>query len=276
MGSARLPPVDEIRLRFAGTAGADAPLGAGMHAIGRGADGALGLVDGDRNGLLQFCVDRRGVWMTVHESARGVHVNGRPVKRMAMLRVGDSVYVDGVEMVLVSGEPIAPLPAELSNAPVDFATDPRIVLRGVGGRYHGRSFTLERPRLVGRAGDADIRIDDPAFPERHARIDLSGDTILLRDLGSSDGSLVNGQPARDAVLRPGDQVVFDAHHRFVVEAPARTNLHHDAPPPLDDEAEETTQSSLRQSGARRLPWLLLAALMIAGALSALLLFGTST
>jgi pSer/pThr/pTyr-binding forkhead associated (FHA) protein len=146
----------------------------------------------------------------------------------------------------------------------------------VGGRNHGRSFTLERPRLVGRAGDADIRIDDPAFPERHARIDLSGNTILLRDLGSSDGSLVNGQPVRDAVLRPGDQVVFDAHHRFVVEAPARSNLHHESPPPLDDEAEETTKSSLRQQSARRLPWLLLAALMIAGALSALLLFGTST
>lgn len=276
MASARLPPVDEIRLRFAGTNSADAPLGAGMHTIGRGADGALGLVAGDRNGLLNFCVDRRGVWMTVHEAARGVHVNGRPVKRMAMLRVGDSVYVDGVEMVLVSGQPVATLPAELGNAPVDFATDPRIVLRGVGGRYHGRSFTLEHPRLVGRAADADIRIDDPAFPERHARIDLSGNTILLRDLGSSDGSLVNGQPVRDAVLRPGDQVVFDAHHRFVIEAPARTNLHHESPPPLDDEAEETTQSGLRQHNARRLPWLLLAALMIAGALSALLLFGTST
>ncbi|MFL6592281.1 MAG: FHA domain-containing protein [Luteimonas sp.] len=268
--------MDEIRLRFAGTDTADAPLGAGMHALGRGADGALGLVGGDRSGVLHFCVDRRGVWMTVDESARGVHVNGRPVKRMAMLRVGDSVYVDGVEVVLVSGQSIAPLPAELGNAPVDFATDPRIVLRGVGGRYHGRSFTLERPRLVGRAADADIRIDDPAFPERHARIDLSGNTILLRDLGSSDGSLVNGQPVRDAVLRPGDQVVFDAHHRFVVEAPARTNSLHEAPPPLEDEADERTESSLRQHTTRRLPWLLLAALLIAAALSALLLFGTST
>lgn len=274
--SARLPPVDEIRLRFAGADVADAPLGTGMHAIGRGAGGAMAPVGADRDALLRFCVDRRGIWMTVEDSARGVHVNGRPVKRMAMLRVGDSVYVDGVEMVLVSGQPAAVVPSSLSTAPIDTPADARVVLRGVGGRYHGRSFTLERPRLVGRAGDADIRIDDPVFAERHARIDLTGDTILLRDLGSPEGSVVNGQPVRDAVLRPGDQIVFDAHHRFVVEAPARSNMHHESPPPLADEAEDMTHAAPgHRHGARRLPWLLLAALLIAGALSALLLFGVS-
>src|SRR3546814_371936 len=41
------------------------------------------------------------------------------------------------------------------------------------------------------------------------------------DLGSAEGTLANGEPMRDALLRPGDQVVFDAHHRFVVEAPMR-------------------------------------------------------
>src|SRR3546814_6524338 len=87
--------------------------------------------------------------------------------------------------------------------------------------YHGRSFTLEQPRLVGRSSDADIRIDDPSFADRHARLDLLGDDIILRDLGSAEGTLVNGEPMRDALLRPGDQVVFDAHHRFVVEAPMR-------------------------------------------------------
>ena len=272
--SARLPPVEQISLRFA-DAGASSgiPLGAGVHGVGRDGSGALALVDDARHALVQFCVDRRGVWMTVEDKAHGVHVNGRPVRRMAMLRVGDAIYVDGVEIVL-TGRPAAELPPKLGNVPVDAVSDPRIVLRGVGGRYHGRSFTLERPRLVGSATDADIRIDDAGFAERHARIDLSGETILLRDLGSAEGSLVNGAPVRDAVLRPGDQIVFDAHHRFVVEAPAIAMDRDDVPPARADEDEYADTRPTLHS-ARRLPWLLLAALLIAAALSALLLFGVS-
>lgn len=266
--------MEQISLRFTDHgAGSGIPLGAGVHGVGRDAGGALALVDDVRHALVQFCVDRRGVWMTVDEQARGVHVNGRPVRRMAMLRVGDAIYVDGVEIVL-TGRAAPELPPKLGNVPVDVVSDPRVVLRGVGGRYHGRSFTLERPRLVGRSADADIRIDDPAFADRHARIDLSGDTILLRDLGSAEGSLVNGQPVRDAVLRPGDQIVFDAHHRFVIEAPAIATNHDDAPPMLaDDGGYADARPTLHST--RRLPWLLLAALLIAGALSMLLLFGVS-
>jgi hypothetical protein len=96
----------------------------------------------------------------------------------------------------------------------DTPGDLRLVLRGVGGHYHGRSITLERPRLVGRAAEADIRIDNQAFPERHARLEHHDGRVLLRDLDSGESSAVNGKPVRDALLLPGDQVVFDAQHRF--------------------------------------------------------------
>lgn len=273
--SARLRRVDDIRLKFAGTGVADLALDPGMHAIGHGGDdSSIGVVDEQQPALVRFCVDRRGIWLTVDDPAHGVHVNGRPVRRMAMLRVGDCIYVDGVELVLVAGTPPPAVPAKLGNAPVDIISDPRIVLRGVGGHYHGRSFTLERPRLIGRNADADIRIDDSTFADRHARIDLQGDVIVLRDLGSATGSVVNGATVRDAVLKPGDQVVFDAHHRFVIEAPARTPQH-DLPPSLEDAGQSGPKSGAIGKSARRLPWLLLAALLIAGALSALLLFGVS-
>jgi pSer/pThr/pTyr-binding forkhead associated (FHA) protein len=153
----------------------------------------------------------------------------------------------------------------------DAPGDLRLVLRGVGGRYHGRSITLERPRLVGRAAEADIRIDDQAFPEHHARLEHHAGRVLLRDLDSGEASSVNGKPVRDAVLLPGDQVVFDAQHRFVVEAPGRQLLPEDAPE--TDLASTRFGKERNGSRVRRLPWLLLAALLIAGALSLLLLFG---
>jgi len=164
----------------------------------------------------------------------------------------------------------------LNEAAFDAVGDPRVVLRGVGGQYHGRSFTLEQPRLVGRSSDADIRIDDPAFADRHARLELIGDDIVLRDLGSVDGSVVNGEPVRDALLHTGDQIVFDAHHRFVVEAPMRqkTARDHAEEDSIRDVAMAQAQEDASQPSAWRLPWLLLAALLIAGLLAALLLFGS--
>ncbi len=262
-----------LRLRFlSDTDHPDLALEPGMHHVGH-ATGGLGLVGEGPEALACFCVDRRGVWLTVGAAARGVHVNGREVRRLAMLRVGDSVYLDGHELRLVGAAPR--LPASDEPVPARPATvDPRVVLRGLGGRHHGRSFTLDMPRLVGSADGADIRIDNPAFAERHARLELVAGEVRLRDLGSEEGSLVNGERVHDALLRPGDQVVFDANDRFVVEAPMR-----DAPQePLpmgslgDADAYATASAPVSRSWWR-LPLVLLAALLIAVLLGLLLLYG---
>lgn len=262
--------VDNLKLRITED-GSELPLREGVQAIARDAAGLHAAPD-DAGAIVRFCVDRRGVWLAVAEGAGAVHVNGRRVRRMAMLRVGDAVYVDGAEMVLTRDQPIASPDDALhveAQAPAD---DLRVVLRGVGGKHHGRSFTLEHPRLVGSAAEADIRIDDPAFAERHAQLSQVGTQVVLRDLGTPEGSVLNGQPVRDALLRPGDQLVFDGQHRFVVEGPGAT-----AKPlaaaiglEIDDEAQAPPP---RARTWRRWPWLLLAALLTAGALALLLLFG---
>lgn len=246
----------------------------GVHGIGRDPyhDRAITVVESLQDALVQFCVDRRGVWLAVTDGIRGVHVNGRPVLRMTMLRLGDNVHVEGIEMVLSGAGVVDGVPRELANASADNTGNLRIVLRGVGGRYHGRCFTLDRPRLVGRLEQADIRIDDPAFADRHARLELHGEKVLLRDLGSYEGSVVNGERVRDAVLTAGDQVVFDAHHRFVVEAPARaaaTGTTGLADRPANS---DTSGDNARTASPWRLPWLLLAAVLLAIALAALFWF----
>ncbi len=265
--------VQNLRLHFTNRPSPDRPLTTGVHRIVREAAGTIGVGDALQGALLaQICVDRRGLWLQVANGMRGVHINGRPVKRMAVLRPGDAVYVEGVELLLQSGYQTA---AGLGESDASQG-DARVVLRGLGGKYHGKSVSLDQARVVGRARDAHIRVDDPAFAERHARLELRGDRVLLRDLGSAEGTRVNGVVVRDALLAAGDQIVFDAQHRFVLEVPWAPSARMDEPASLDGAgavpADGERYPSAASSGLRW-PWLLLAALLMAGALSALLLFG---
>jgi len=264
-----------LHLHFSNRQQADHPLAPGVLRLVRQANGTLGLGDTVPGALLaQFCMDRRGLWLQVPGGARGIHVNGRPVRRMALLRAGDAVYADGTEMLVRAAPRVADgLAAPGQDAGQDAGNDPCVVLRGIGGVHHGRSFTLTGPRTVGSAPESDIRIDLPAFAPRHAVLERQGACVLLRDLGSPGGSVVNGMPVRDAVLMAGDQVVFEGQHRFVLECPATPAA---AAAPATGPAQDTHSAARAAPPPRtgvRLPWLLLAAILLAGALSALLWFG---
>lgn len=265
--------MNELRLRFCDGEQPDLMLGAGLHALGRLPTG-LGPVDADQPWLLQLCNDRRGIWMTVTDDLRGVHVNGRPVQHVAMLRAGDSIHVDGGELLLTAAnDPSKTLPASSDRSDTGSISQ-RLVLRGIGGSHHGRSISLEKPCQIGRGSDADIRIEGQAIAEHHALIEAMNGQAVLRDAQAD--VMVNGHLTRQAVLQVGDQIAFDVQHRFVVEG---TPLHAAgghattrAFPGYNEDAEEYP-SIPRRRWLGRMPWLLIAAILLAAALSGLLLFG---
>jgi len=267
--------VENLRLHFANRPLPERPLHTGVHRVVREAAGTVGVGDQAQGALLaRICVDRRGLWLQVANGMRGVHVNGRPIQRMALLRAGDAIHVDGAELRVRSACHDMQTPPPRDGV---VEGDPRIVLRGVGGLHHGRSFPLTRPLLVGRAREAALRIDDPAFAERHAQIELQGDNVLLRALDGSEGSWVNGNPVRNALLGAGDQLVFGPQHRYVVEIPWVTAKNAESEPEDEPAQPPSGDNQLAQKPAmsfRHWPWLLLAAALLASALSALLMFGS--
>lgn len=78
-------------------------------------------------------------------------------------------------------------------------------LRGLSGVTNGKTFSLKGLMVVGRVAGVDIRIDDDSVSRRHAEVEVSGGDVVLRDLGSANGSTVNGEPiSEDTALTPGD------------------------------------------------------------------------
>jgi predicted component of type VI protein secretion system len=63
---------------------------------------------------------------------------------------------------------------------------------------------------IGRAPDNMIVIDDPSVSNRHALMELTGETYRLKDLESTNGTKVNGLPITETVLRFDDRIRFGA------------------------------------------------------------------
>jgi hypothetical protein len=61
---------------------------------------------------------------------------------------------------------------------------------------------------LGRSPDNDVILRDPATSGHHARLERRGDQFWLIDLGSTNGTLVNGEPIQERQLNHGDRVTI--------------------------------------------------------------------
>jgi len=76
-----------------------------------------------------------------------------------------------------------------------------VMVLKVGNRV--REFTQGRI-IVGRGRDVDFRVDDPNVSRRHAAVYWEDGDMMVEDLDSTNGTLLNGYPVTNAVLHPGD------------------------------------------------------------------------
>ncbi|GAA4657033.1 antibiotic biosynthesis regulator FhaA [Streptomyces chumphonensis] len=72
---------------------------------------------------------------------------------------------------------------------------------------NGSRHQISRTTLVlGRSTEADVRIDDPGVSRKHCEI-RTGPTVVVQDLGSTNGIVVDGQRTTHATLRDGSRIV---------------------------------------------------------------------
>ncbi len=115
----------------------------------------------------------------------------------------------------------------------------RFVLKSGPGA--GQVFTLEKEEsFIGREMSNEIVINDPEVSRRHARVYLQGANYVIEDLGSTNGTSVNGQRLMGPyMLRPGEMVTFGEHTNLLFEAVA-----------IDPDA---TMVSMRQTAVPQTP-----------------------
>ena len=77
----------------------------------------------------------------------------------------------------------------------------------------GRAFSIgDRPLVIGRSPDVDVVINDSNVSRRHAEVWRTGEGVAVRDLGSTNGTFVNGHRITAVSLSPRDDVTIGALH----------------------------------------------------------------
>jgi pSer/pThr/pTyr-binding forkhead associated (FHA) protein len=191
----------------------------------------------------------RGVEVEDLGSSNGTFLNGARIVEPTVVEPGSRLTVGETTIeVQARGRvdtAVAPsfLSADTVASPV--ASPPQLVLEVVGSDGVSRTLPLDAPLEVGRDPSAGLVLDDQLVSRLHARLTPGDGEATVEDLGSRNGTFVNGDAIVAAtVVRPGDQVVVGETTLLVGASAAPASGDHTAmqevPPPLPEDPATPT------------------------------------
>jgi hypothetical protein len=113
-------------------------------------------------------------------------------------------------------EPPRPRRRESALPDLRAGVEPRLEVVAAMGYQPGTSFDVGNGVTLGRSDGADINVNDPFASSAHARIFQRGDFMYLEDMGSTNGTYLNGRQVRTAErLKVADTIrIGDTEYRY--------------------------------------------------------------
>jgi pSer/pThr/pTyr-binding forkhead associated (FHA) protein len=161
---------------------------------------------------------------------------------------------------------VSPIPAPLqmqdpaqkaSQVPSIRSAGRSYVLRFISGKYQGGEFPIvnDKPIIVGRSSDLDMVLVEDMVSRKHARITMQQDQIWIEDLGSTNGTFVNGEKIKRARLKEGDRVLIGTSILKVIAGEGSRGDSTDAKRELENvaAARRTTQARTMSGSIEEVP-----------------------
>jgi hypothetical protein len=119
-----------------------------------------------------------------------------------------------------------------------------LALRFISGKYQGGEFPLpdDGEIVIGRSSELDMVLVEDMVSRRHAKISVENGNIFLEDLGSTNGSFVNGEKINRTKLAEGDRILIGTSIIKVVASDGSASLQ-DAKAKMDAAASSARPAS---------------------------------
>lgn len=120
-------------------------------------------------------------------------------------------------------------------------------LKFISGKYQGGEFPLRPNReiIIGRSSDLDMVLVEDMVSRKHAKISTDDHTVSIQDLGSTNGTFVNGEKVRAIRLKEGDRILVGTSIIKLVTANS------EAPVPSSSLTENEARSRMQVTANRR-------------------------
>lgn len=186
--------------------------------IGRGA-GSDVLLDHEQVQPLhaEVRVNHEQLHLLLLSDAVPVFLNGRavPQKKLVILRPKDIIRIADTELQVIDpkqdSQPIPTLPRQEPTT--------GWALKANHAALAHRVFPVRAKTLVGRSKECDLSLAAAHLSRRHAELSIRDGLMYVRDLGSANGTYVNGQRVTEARVKRGDELRFDTLSFGVIGPP---------------------------------------------------------
>lgn len=183
-----------------------------LYAIGSAPDSQL-LLEGDDIDLLHARLVREDDKFILKDnnSRSGCFVNGQRISEREILP-GDILRLGNTEIIVLDPRSLPDTGREPASLPWRLISE--------GNWLGGKQFLIHAntPMIIGRGNQADIVIPGSHLSRRHAEIQIEGNHLRIRDLGSANGTFLNEVQIDNATANNGDRLRLDVYS-FRIVAP---------------------------------------------------------
>ena len=184
-----------------------------MISIGRSATNDL-IIDGsavaDRH--IEVYVSHETLTLKNLDPQKPVKVNSVEVIDSCSLKEDDEITIGDIELMVIDPkrESKIVLPDAANATQLRAVVSSGWALKANHPALANRVFPLKDITVIGRANECDISLTASHLSRRHAQLQIVDGALFVKDLGSANGTFLNGKQVMEARVKRGDELRFDA------------------------------------------------------------------
>ena len=137
---------------------------------------------------------------------KNIFINERLVESKAPVRINDKIIVGDIELEVADPKLERPT---VRKKPVPRPSSTGWALKANSTALSNRVFPLQQQTIIGRSNECDITLAAAHLSRRHVQLTLQEGVLFVKDLGSANGTYLNGERVTETRVMRGDELRFD-------------------------------------------------------------------